>query len=134
MFPHTRLFWGILNNCLLLWKSALRTAYIFAAVTWIWSKNEDFFLKKWESLIVLTNSINHLKNTQICSHIRGCPDGYSRTVCFYENLHLELSISLQVLHQVDQKAKVSFLEKMAIFIIDAIRIYLNYFPHTTLFM
>ena len=93
------------------------------------------FLKKvarWVDVYMSTSAGKLLQFSY--SYVPGCLEGYSTTVCFYENLHLELSISLQVLHQVDQKAKVSFLEKMAIFIIDAIRIYLNYFPHTTLFM
>ena len=53
IYPLSR---GILNNCLLLWKSALRTVYIFAAVTSNRLKSEDFFLMKWESLIGLTKS------------------------------------------------------------------------------
>ena len=47
---------GILKNCLLLWKSALRTVDIFEAVTSNGSKNGDFFLWNQTSLIVLTKS------------------------------------------------------------------------------
>jgi hypothetical protein len=40
------------------------------------------------------------------TYVPGCLEGDSTTVCYYENLHLELSISLQLLHGVDQNNKV----------------------------
>jgi len=60
-----------------------------------------------------------------CFHKPDCLEGYSTTVFFYKNLHLQLSISLQLLHGVAQNNKVFSRETKDTFRLDKDQIILS---------